>query len=312
MEIISKTLNILNEYSKWEDLYAYYLQDKHEDMKISFDDMYGLSIYTQVNYPGLSYALSYEGVRVGQIICYKGNTTLFHNYGNKANFGLELSGNSCGWDDTDAIKFRKFFKNLQSIPKDIPLNKFQVRDRLVYELSKRNKADGKLSYNVSPVIIHGAPTMFYAPVKAPVNGGNPSRKIIDILSRVKMMDDKCRICIMMIADPNNESNSQSEFMADTLSVSVFIAKLLRSKSGEGWWAHFMDIKTNTTSVPKKIDIDVVTVMPEGHIDEFSDKEIVIPELATTFHCHSLYYNKSDYKKGRFSFSGTYSLKMIKS
>ena len=65
MEIISKTLNILNEYSKWEDLYAYYLQDKHEDMKISFDDMYGLSIYTQVNYPGLSYALSYEGVRVG-------------------------------------------------------------------------------------------------------------------------------------------------------------------------------------------------------------------------------------------------------
>ena len=119
-------------------------------------------------------------------------------------------------------------------------------------------------------------------------------------------------CIMMIADPNNESNSQSEFMADTLSVSVFIAKLLRSKSGEGWWAHFMDIKTNTTSVPKKIDIDVVTVMPEGHIDEFSDKEIVVPELATTFHCHSLYYNKSDYKKGRFSFSGTYSLKMIKS
>ena len=46
-------------------------------------------------------------------------------------------------------------------------------------------------------------------------------------------------------------------------------------------------------------------MPQGTTEEFCDQIIEFEELATRFHCHSLYYNDKDFQDGKFTFSGTY-------
>ena len=59
-------------------------------------------------------------------------------------------------------------------------------------------------------------------------------------------------------------------------------------------------------MPKSLDIDVVTIMPQGTTEEFCDKHILLDELDTTLHCHSLYYDKEVFQKDEtFIFSGTY-------
>ena len=55
---------------------------------------------------------------------------------------------------------------------------------------------------------------------------------------------------------------------------------------------------------KELEIDVVTIMPKGDTEEFLG-DIDLPELATTFHCHTLYYDDDQFKKGEFEFSGSF-------
>ena len=59
-------------------------------------------------------------------------------------------------------------------------------------------------------------------------------------------------------------------------------------------------------MPKSLDIDVGTIMPKGTTEEFCDVDILLDELDTTLHCHSLYYDKEVFQKNEtFIFSGTY-------
>ena len=59
-------------------------------------------------------------------------------------------------------------------------------------------------------------------------------------------------------------------------------------------------------MPKSLDIDVVTIMPQGTSEEFCDVDIPLDELDTTLHCHSLYYYDDVFQKNEtFIFSGTY-------
>ncbi len=61
-----------------------------------------------------------------------------------------------------------------------------------------------------------------------------------------------------------------------------------------------------TVIPKKLDIDVVTIMPNGSTKEYCDVKIPLEELDTTLHCHSLYYDIKAFEKNEtFIFSGTY-------
>ena len=64
--------------------------------------------------------------------------------------------------------------------------------------------------------------------------------------------------------------------------------------------------TTRNKVPKPLHIDVVTIMPQGTTEEFCDVDILLDELDTTLHCHSLYYDGEVFQKDEtFIFSGTY-------
>ena len=144
----------------------------------------------------------------------------------------------------------------------------------------------------------------------PVKGGG-----IDILARIKPLNGTSRICVMEVKDENKPAESQATAMAQAVTYAVFIAYLLRSKSGQHWWDFFMENllkatkeKDGTTrnEVPKSLHIDVVTIMPQGTTEEFCDVDILLDELDTTLHCHSLYYDKEVFQKDEtFIFSGTY-------
>ena len=99
--------------------------------------------------------------------------------------------------------------------------------------------------------------------------------------------------------------NQADAMKQALSYATFIAALLRGKSGQEWWDFFMDREFVSKTIPDKIDIDVVTIMPQGETEEYCGEDIEVKELSTVLHCHSLYYNHDDFKEGYFNFSGTY-------
>lgn len=94
-------------------------------------------------------------------------------------------------------------------------------------------------------------------------------------------------------------------MKQAISYSVFIATLLRSESGSSWWDFIMNRGSKTKPIPEHLNIDVVTVMPEGSTEEFCEREIDLQELSCTLYCHTLYYNSKDYINGKFTFTGTY-------
>ena len=315
--IITSTLKLLDENPEWEERYMKYLSLTPVGAKTNrfWWILKGLTVFTPVDRSaGSKYDLYFEGMRVGSFLLMNGKPIFVHPFGNMEKLGLELPSKHCGWYDADAVKFRSYFKELgfwkTIVHTERPRE--QVRDRLLYELSKRTKTENKHIYNIRPIKFHGGFIRLYVPVKIGDKVYVKSYLGVDILARIKMDNGRYRLCVMMTLDKNNKNESQSKFIEEIIPIAVFVAKLLRSKSGQGWWAHFMSKKTGSAPVPGKLEIDVVTVMPQGHSEEFCDKEINIPELGTTFHCHSLYYNQSDYRKGQFSFSGTYSLKMIKS
>jgi hypothetical protein len=116
---------------------------------------------------------------------------------------------------------------------------------------------------------------------------------------------------MEVKDENQPSESQSDAMEQALTYATFIAKLLRSKSGQKWWDFFMNRDSTSNPIPNPLEIDVVTIMPVGSTAEFVDEIIPVPSHNTFFHCHSLYYDKEEFAKGKFVFSGTYPKLLMK-
>ena len=111
-------------------------------------------------------------------------------------------------------------------------------------------------------------------------------------------------------------------MYQALIYATFIAHLLRSRSGKLWWYIFKNhpskkdklkevidfddfakIRKLLDDVPTPIDIDVVTLMPEGSSGEGSLEDIPLEELNITLHLYTLYY-KEDQKGNPCEFVGT--------
>lgn len=116
---------------------------------------------------------------------------------------------------------------------------------------------------------------------------------------------------MEVKDENKNKESQSRTMEQALIYATFIAKLLRSESGHNWWDFFMNHREKSNSLPEKLEIYVVTIMPFGNTEEFAEETIEVPELATTLNCHSLYFDNEEYAKGKFVFSGTFPKVLMK-
>lgn len=315
IEEITKALALLEENQEWVERYKNYISNAlvKEKGKHPFNKPKGLSLYSSVSmYKGNTYDLRYDGQSVGKI-CWSKDSLILEpqTKANEKYFDLEGLPEAMPWLSPEAEKFRKFFKDKAAASSDIRLKspEHRVENRLLKEFSI-NKGNEKSLCYIQPIKLNRYFFQFPTPLKASDHkkGLSYAKQYgggIDIFARVITKNNKKRICVMEVKDQNIESESQSTTMEQALPYAVFVARLLRSESGQQWWDFFRNNNKDSKPIPPHLDIDVVTIMPQGNTEEFSDKFINVPELDTTLHCHSLYYNDEDFKNGKFTFSGTY-------
>ena len=324
-EIINVTLGLLNDDNEWESRYANYISKIHatssQNNRRPFKKPNGLSLYSSVSRrDGKAFDLRFDGQSVAEVVCKKDGVVLYpKGKNNKEYFSLIQTTNDKGleWHSKEARNFRKHFRNLsyESGGTKIKSPEHRVENRLLEEFKKGTRAQGKALCNIQPVLLYNCFFQLPTPIKASTH--DPSYAAhkgggLDILARVVTKKNEHLICVMEVKDENKEDESQAMAMKQAITYAVFIAKLLRSKSGQKWWDFIMGRDTTSSQVPKALDIDVVTIMPsKPKTEEFVNKKIQISEVNATFHCHSLYYDNNEFKNGRFVFSGTYPKLLMK-
>lgn len=311
-DVVKKTLELLSEETEWVNRYTGYIKklNPKDNHKKKFRTPTGLSVYSSVSrHIGDTYDLRFEGQSVGELS--QSDKVILHPKGENNNkyFGGSQLNEKVDWQSEKAKKFRAFFRN-QVEGCNLKSPEHRVENRLLEEFAKKTKAEGKALVGIQPIKLNGCyfqmPTPLKAsnhvPMYAEHRGGG-----IDILARIK----RTRICVMEVKDENKNKESQSRTMEQALIYATFIAKLLRSESGQDWWDFFMDHREKSIPLPEKLEIEVVTIMPFGNTEEFAEETIEVPELATTLNCHSLYFDNEEYAKGKFVFSGTFPKVLMK-
>lgn len=255
------------------------------------------------------YDLRFHGQSIGAIYVNRNGVVFLtgKNKTNKEYFGSHVpelpENNGVEWHDPQATDFRKSFQDLDSSDVSVKSPEHQLENRLLAEFSKGSSRD-KALLNIQPVRLYDCffqmPTPISASGKEIVyveeRGGG-----IDILARCTHQDGSVHLCIMEVKDENKPSEPQAKAMEQALSYAVFIASLLHNpETGAAWWKLF----GFNRALPTTLDIDVVTIMPQGDTPEFLDP-ISLPELNTILHPSTLYYNSEEYIKGKFVFSGTF-------
>ena len=321
INIINKTLKVLNANDEWQKRYSGYLSDilKHSKKEAKgFHKPEGLSVYTTVgDRNAKTYYLRFKGQNVGKVFVTKNGIEIqslvkeakTHNIK-----GCPLSyEEKVKWNSDEASKFRAFFKAL-SINTRTKSPEHYVENSLLKEFRKRERNE-KALLNIQPVLLQGNFFQMPSPLKASThvpsyakqNGGG-----IDMLARIRTEEGHLRLSIIEIKDENKKEESQMVAMSQAISYATFIATLLQHQPN--WMEFFMGHKTRRgrfSGTLDKFDIEVVTIMPKGNTETFENKVIEIPDTQFKLHCHSLYYDKEKFEKsGVFDFSGTF-LKEIK-
>ena len=313
-KVIETTLQLLANNSEWEKRYAGYIENLVKKQAKGFRAPEGLSVYSSVSrHKGGTFDLRFDGQSVGIISSKPNKVKLYpQEKANETYFGFHLKDTGFEWANSDeAKKFRKFFRDKAKESDDIKLKspEHRVENRLLKEFAKRTRAEEKALTGIQPIKLNGCFFQLPTPIKASDHKPKYAKQYgggIDILSRVKRLNGVSRLCVMEVKDENKEGESQAMAMEQALTYATFIAKLLRSKSGQKWWDFFMGRDSTSSPVPVILDIDVVSIMPsEPKTEEFVDEVISIPDVNVNFHCHSLYYDDNEFKNGKFVFSGTY-------
>lgn len=336
-QIIQSTMNLLSEEKEWEERFQKYIQNiaiNHSKIgKRSFRKPAGLSLYSSVGTKGKYYDLRFRGQSVATVVeTATGKVELRPKSDtNKKYFGITLHEN-VDWISTEASNFRSSFKkeslkftseNTNARRKYPKSEEHRVENCLLREFNKKLGKEKALC-NIQPIKLYRLFFQMPTPLKASTHDPEYQKKGggIDILARIKPLNGISRICVMEVKDENKPAESQATAMSQAITYAVFIAHLLRSKSGQQWWDFFMgrsltaikdkDGETRIPMIkemPKTLDIDVVTIMPKGETKEFCNEDIRLEGLEgfdITLHCHSLYYDSEVFQKDEtFIFSGTY-------
>lgn len=332
---VEKTKQILaNKKPVWEKAYNRYAHDikanteKYELNAKKFQVNAPLTVYSSIGKvmtekSTTAYDLRYAGQSVGEIhVNNKGEVLLYvtekqASYA-KDNFGFEKS---CQLDGVDwhkaeaAVDFRKAYQAHSTDLVKIKSEEHRIENFLLKEFAKKTRAEGKKLCNIQPVRLGSKFFQLTTPLTASkhepepalinessdkpgANGGG-----IDILARVKHSPKESRIAIIELKDENSDGEPQYLVMTQALTYATFVAYLLRSESGKDWWNIFRNNNQTEKNVPLHLDIDVVTLMPEGTSKEGNLADIPIPEVNATLHLFTLYYKRN--KDGNpESFSGT--------
>ena len=211
---------------------------------------------------------------------------------NKTYFGVDISLDKANWNDPKATEFRATFKNFKGGVKVKSPERY-AENVLLAEFEKKGSDNKKLCY-IQPVKLCSAFFQMPTPLKASnepidyakVGGG------IDILARVKITNNSSRLCVMELKDENNAKEPPKKAMKQAIAYATFIARLLRSQSGNQWFNLF----GFGNDVPKElINIGAVVVMPfcnERNENFENFKEIEVAENIS-LKLYSLYYQLNE-------------------
>lgn len=315
-EIRDEVLKLLENFrEEWEGRYAGYIDripkitNRVKKNRSIIRMPQALSLYSSISANANKINLRFYGQRVGNIV-FKNDSiviepyvkTILRDFDEKFEESLDCKKNDGG-------QFKSFFKRKDKNPNGIRLHspEHRVENRMLkYFKDKSKRRDFR--YGICPVVIHDCcffqmPTPLKAsdhkqlPTYAKQYGGG-----IDILARVGIAVGVSRLCVMEVKDQNVNAESQADAMGQAVAYAVFIAKLLRSQSGQAWYNFFMGRDFGKVypqgDVPQELHIDVVTVMPQGNTDEFCNEDLDVSELKTTLHCHTLYFDDEEFNKGK--------------
>lgn len=320
-EIITESLKLLDSNREWEEIYARYAQElvknqkPYNDRAKNFHKPYSLVVYSTIGKvldgsSTFSYDLRFAGQSVGGIKVKEGDIVCLYvsekqsKYA-KEHFGFTNSKVIKGedWNSKEAQEFRTFYGKQNSTNLiNIKSEEHRIESFLLQEFSK-SKSEGKKLCNIQPVRLGGK----FFQLTTPLSASNhiPSLSLtkdkkgatgggIDILARVKHNHFGFRFAVIELKDDNDASECQEQVMYQALIYATFLAKLFRSESGKNWYNILRPLKSKETEVPKKLMIDVVTLMPSGNSKEGELEPIEIPELNVTLCPYTLYYTKDQY------------------
>jgi hypothetical protein len=300
-EVVSDVNGLLASQKEWEERYAAYAkslsvnENDYRDSRKKFQVNSPLYVYTNITQAKgtCEYDLRFAGQSVATIKVVRGKvfiSTKNKDKSNKKFFEFTTPLHNTDWNSPDANKFRKHFKNCEKNGKS---PEHQVENRLLAEFRKKLRADDKKLCNIQPVTLFGQffqmPTPFTASgteIKYSKEKGGG----IDILSRIKHLDNKPNLCVMELKDENKAAESPAKVMKQAVAYATFIAQLLRSKSGNEWYRLF----GFNSNVPENLTIDVAIVMPADTIrnEKFGEELEVCSN--TTLKLYSLYFEKDSY------------------
>ncbi|MBD5170724.1 MAG: hypothetical protein HDT07_01770 [Bacteroidales bacterium] len=317
INIVNKTLDLLNANDEWNKRYADYLSDIWVNScksKKGFHKPVGLSVYTTLGTRNeKKYYLRFKGQNVGEVFVGKADKTSLRSLVKESkrhdikDCPILEGDEPVEWDSSKATEFRKFFS-------DLPLNtrtksnEHYVENMLLKEFRKRHR-DEKALPNIQPVLLHGNFFQMPTPLKASSHKPEYAKQKgggIDIMARMITKSGRRRLCVIEVKDENKESESQEAAMSQAVTYATFIACLLEQNPDfmEFFMGHAFK-HDNLPSTLDKYDIEVITIMPAGDSTEFVNEVVEIPGTQFKLHCHSLYYDKSKFDKSNlFDFTGT--------
>jgi hypothetical protein len=337
IEIIRETSKVLLKNKAWEGIYERYAKEiiknkkKYGSNSRLFQVNSPLLVYSSIgkvisNANTTAYDLRFAGQSVGLIEVNKKKEVRLTVSAGQAKYAKEKFGFSeskelkrVDWThDKDAISFRRFYLNNESTNEVVIKSpEHRIESELLKEFSKETRKEDKHLCNIQPVRLGGKFFQLTTPLKGSThvptlslteNEKGATGGGIDILARIKHSAFKSRYAIIELKDENKDNEPQSETMQQALIYATFMAHLFRSKSGKYWWylmknKPLTDDGFNNINVPDHIDLDVITLMPEGSSGEGDLSTIELKDLNVTLHPYTLYY-KTDKKGNPCEFVGT--------
>jgi len=212
---------------------------------------------------------------------------------NTSYFGVDIQLDNADWKDKLSSKFRAAFtKELHKEEKG-KSSEHHVENILLSEFGKK-KSENKKLCNIQPIKLCGLffqmPTPLGASIE-PINYTAEKGGRIDILTRVRHKDNSVRLCVMELKDENIDKEPPHKVMFQAIVYATFIARLLRSKTGNEWYKIFGFGK----DVPKSLIINVSIVMPydKDRNENFEESEIIQVSENTYLKLYSLYFQRNE-------------------
>ena len=273
-EAIKITIKEL-EQDEWIDRYDKYadLMLKYEESKLQlgkkFREWEPLKFYLNVTNAktgknSLIVSVRYLGQEVANIkaddtgvyiytdVTKKTNTTNKNNF--ECNITLDKSL-KIKWDSKEANEFRDFFRKRDRKRIDIGKrnDEHRLESLLISEFMKKS-SENKTLCGIQPITFAGFRFSMPTAIKSSKNikKGNAN---IDIIARTIGK----KITVIELKDENKDSEPVEKVLEQATAYSIFILKLLRSKSGEKWY-RLLGFSSKS-GLPKILTIRVCLAMP---------------------------------------------------